>query len=91
MSTAEMSAKVRELRELKRMQEELSAEIESIQDSIKALMEEQKTDELSGADYKITWKTVISSRFDSTAFKKVEPELFAQYSKQTSSRRFCVA
>ena len=38
MSTAEITAKVTELQELRRMQEELSAEIESLTDLIKAHM-----------------------------------------------------
>ena len=46
---------------------------------------------LTGADYKITWKTVTSSRFDSTAFKKAMPELAERFTKSTTSRRFIVA
>lgn len=48
-------------------------------------------DTLTGADYKITWKTVTSSRFDSTAFKKAMPELAERFTKSTTSRRFIVA
>ena len=48
-------------------------------------------DTLAGADYKITWKTVTSSRFDSTAFKKAMPELAERFTKPSTSRRFTVA
>ena len=48
-------------------------------------------DTLAGADYKITWKTVTSSRFDSTAFKKAMPELAERFTKSSTSRRFTVA
>ena len=48
-------------------------------------------DTLTGADYKITWKTVTSSRFDSTAFKKAMPELAERFTKSSTSRRFTVA
>lgn len=70
MSANEMSSKVKELRELKRMQEELAAEIESVQDAIKAEMTARNTDTLNGDDYKITWKEVASSRLDTAALKK---------------------
>lgn len=70
MSNTEIQSKVNELRELRRMADELTAEIESFQDAIKAHMTAIDADTLTGADYKITWKTVTSSRFDSTAFKK---------------------
>lgn len=91
MSAHEMSSKVKELRELKRMQEELAAEIESVQDAIKAEMTARNTDTLNGDDYKITWKEVTSSRLDTTALKKALPDIAARFTKQSSSRRFVLA
>lgn len=70
MSTIEMENKVKELRELRRMAEELEAEISAIQDSIKAHMTAAGVEELAGADYKVTWKAVTSSRLDTTALRK---------------------
>jgi len=55
MSNTEIQSKVNELRELRRMADELTAEIESIQDVIKAHMTAIDADTLTGADYKITW------------------------------------
>ena len=91
MSTYEIENKVQELRELKRMQEELTAEIEAIQDSLKQHMDNTGTDTLLGMDYKITWKAVTTSRLDSTALKKALPEIVAQYTKTITSRRFLIA
>ena len=91
MSNETMSAKVKELRELKRMQEELAAEIEAIQDEIKATMTSMETDTLTGADWKVTWKAVTSSRLDTTALKKALPDVAERFSKTTTARRFCVA
>ena len=91
MSNTEIQSKVNELRELRRMADELTAEIESIQDAIKAHMTAIDADTLTGTDYKITWKTVTSSRFDSTAFKLTHADLFRQYSKSVTSRRLVIA
>lgn len=91
MSAHEMSSKVKELRELKRMQEELAAEIESVQDAIKAEMTARNTDTLNGDDYKITWKEVASTRLDTAALKKALPEVAARFTKQSSTRRFVLA
>lgn len=88
MSNTEIQSKVNELRELRRMADELAGEIE---DSIKAHMTAIDADTLTGTDYKITWKAVTSSRFDSTAFKKAMPELAERFTKSTTSRRFVVA
>ncbi len=52
------------------MAEELQAEIDGLTDSIKAEMTARKTDTLTGTDWKVTWKTVTSSRLDTTALKK---------------------
>ena len=34
---------------------------------------------------------VLSQRFDSTAFKKVMPEIYKAYTKQVTSRRFTIS
>lgn len=88
MSINEIKAKANELKELKAMQEELAAEITTLEDEIKAYMGE--TEQITAGAFKITWKNVTSSRFDSTAFKKANPDLAAQYIKTTTTRRFCI-
>ena len=91
MSNTEIQSKVNELRELRRMADELAAEIEAAQDAIKAHMTAIDADTLTGIDYKITWKSVTSSRFDSTAFKKAMSEIAERFTKSITSRRFVVA
>ena len=91
MSILEIAGKVNELRELRRMADEIAAEIDAIQDSIKAHMAAENVDTLTGTDYKITWKTVTSSRIDTTALKRDRPEIAANYTKTTNSRRFTIA
>ena len=91
MSNTEIQSKVNALRELRRRADELAAEIEAAQDAIKAHMTAIDADTLTGIDYKITWKSVTSSRFDSTAFKKAMPEIAERFTKSTTSRRFVVA
>lgn len=91
MSISELDMKVKELRELKRMADELAGEIEALQDGIKAHMTKQNTDTLTGTDWKITYKTVTSNRLDSTALKKELPDIAARYTKASVSRRFVLA
>ncbi len=50
MSTIEMDSKIKELRELRRMADELQAEIDSLQDSIKAELTARNVDALTGTD-----------------------------------------
>lgn len=88
MSTAEITAKVTELQELRRMQEELTAEIEALTDTIKEIMGAEET--MLAGPYKLTYKSVTTTRIDTAALKKALPDIAAQYSKTTTSRRFTV-
>ena len=91
MSVIEMDGKIKELRELRRMAEELQAEIDSLQDTIKAEMTARNVDTLAGTDWRVTWKNVVSNRLDSSALKKELPEIAARFMKQTTARRFVLA
>lgn len=91
MSIIEMDSKIKDLRELRRMADELQAEIDSLQDTIKAEMTARDVDTLAGTDWRVTWKNVTSNRLDSTALKKELPEIAARFMKQTTARRFVLA
>lgn len=91
MSMNELENKVAELRELRRMAEELAAEITAAEDTLKAYMTAHGADVLCGPSFKITWHEVTSCRLDSKALKAAAPELWQRFSKQTTSRRFVVA
>ena len=91
MSNTEIQSKVNELRELRRMADELAAEMEAIQDSIKAHMDTEGVDTINGTDWKVTYKAVTSSRLDTNALKKALPDLAQQFTKITAARRFCIA
>ena len=88
MSMTELESKVNELRELRRMADELAAEITAAEDDLKAYMTANNTDELHGPTFRITWKPVTSSRLDSKALKAAAPELWERFTKTTTSRRF---
>jgi len=88
MSNPNMETKVKELLELKRMKEELEAEITSMEDEIKQVMGDEET-LLAGA-FKVTWTPYTSTRFDSARFKKDHAELAEAYTKTITARRFSV-
>jgi len=89
MSTNELTTKIRELRSLQALIEEAQAEAEAIKDTLKAHMGD--TEEIRAGEYKVTWKPVTSARFDTTAFKSTHAELYSQYTRQSTTRRFQVA
>ncbi len=88
MSNNELTATVKDLRELRRMADEIAAEIEALTDSIKDYMTAAGVDTLAGTDFKITWKEVSSNRLDSAALKRDHAELYSQYTRTSTARRF---
>lgn len=91
MSTNELTTKIEALQEWERLMEEAKAEAESIRDEIKQEMLNRNTEELEAGAFIVRWTSVLSQRFDTTAFKKVMPEVYKAYTKQVTSRRFSIA
>ena len=91
MSTIEITSKIEALKELESLIEEAKAEAEALRDEIKAEMLNRNTEEMEAGQYIVRWTSVLSQRFDSTAFKKVMPEVYRAYTKQISSKRFSIS
>ena len=84
-----MENKARELRSLLALIEEAQAEAENIKDELKAAMGENEA--VQAGEYKITYKLVTSARIDTTALKKALPDVAQAFTKESTTRRFCVA
>lgn len=91
MFAQNLDSQIHELRELRRMADELAAAIDTIQDAIKAEMTAAGVDVLTGSDWKAVWKPITSNRIDTAALKKALPDLAAQFTKTSTVRRFSVA
>jgi predicted phage-related endonuclease len=91
MSTVEITSKIESLKDLESLIEEAKAEAEALRDEIKAEMLSRDTEEMEAGQYIVRWTSVLTQRFDTTAFKKVMPDVYKEYTKQVSSRRFSIA
>jgi len=91
MSVNEIEIRIAKMQEWEALAEEARAEAEALRDSIKAEMLERDTEELEAGKYIVRWTSVLSNRFDSTAFKKQHSELYKSFTKQVASKRFSVA
>ena len=91
MSTIEITSKIEALKDLEALIEEAKAEAEALRDEIKSEMLKRDTEELEAGQYIVRWTSVLTQRFDTTAFKKVMPDVYKAYTKQVSSRRFSIA
>ena len=91
MSKIELLAKIELLNKYEAMIDEMKSEAEAIRNTIKAEMDAREVEEMIAGQYIIRYTSVLSNRFDSTAFKKVMPEIYKAYTKQVSSRRFTIS
>lgn len=89
-SIEELTEKVHELRGLEMTISSLETRLSILKDEIKEEMEERSVEELVGDDWKVTWKSYTSSRFDQGNFKAIHPDLYEEFKTISESRRFTV-
>lgn len=83
--------RIKKLTELEEQITKLQEQADVIKGELKADLEEKGIDELKTKNFLIRWKEIVSSRLDSKALKAALPDVYNQFVKQTSSRRFTVA
>jgi len=90
MTSKDLNKEVIELKELQRMADELTAEIEAIKDILKKELQDRGSEEVDTGTFIIRYKAIKSNRFDSKAFQKAEPEMYEAYKKESESMRFSI-
>lgn len=88
MSTKELESRIRTLRELQALIDEAQQEAEAIKDELKAQIGD--AEELRAGEYKVTWRTVTTARIDTKALAKAMPDVAAAFTREATTRRFCV-
>ena len=91
MSKNEIISKIEALNEWEALMEEARAEAEALRDAIKAEMLDRGVEEMEAGQYIVRWTSVLTNRFDTTAFKKTYADLYKDFTKQVASRRFTIS
>ena len=91
MSKNEIVSKIEALNEWEALMEEARVEAEALHDSIKAEMLDRGVEEMEAGAYIVRWTSVLTNRFDTTAFKREHGDLYKDFTKQISSRRFTIS
>ena len=91
MANNELLNKIEALNEWEALLEEAKAEAEAIRDELKAEMLQRNTEELECGQYILRYQTIVSNRFDNSAFKKLMPDVYKSFIKQSTSKRFSIA
>lgn len=89
---SEISVKVAELIEWQELLEQATEMVDTLKDFIKAEMNERGVEEMEAGTHICRFTTVLSNRFDTTAFKASGyAELYKAFTKQVTSKRFTVS
>lgn len=91
MSINELEIRIEKMQEWESLAAEAAAEADAIRDAIKAEMIDRNTEELQAGRFIIRWTSILTSRFDSTAFKKAMPDVYKAFLKQSASKRFTIS
>ena len=68
----------------------LKQEAEAVEAEVKAELEARGVEQVETAHYKVSWKTVSSTRLDTKARKAERPVIYRRYAVTSTSRRFTV-
>ena len=83
--------RVKKLRDIEAQQKELEAAAEAIRAELKADLEEKGVEELQTKNFLLRWKEIVSNRIDSKSLKEALPDVYGQFCKVSTSRRFTIA
>ncbi len=86
----EFTAKIRQIKELEQQKKQTEETISDLKDEIKAFMEKNRTSELAVDVFTVHWTESTSERFDSRAFKAADEELYNQFVKPVTTKRFSI-
>ena len=91
MTNKQLDNRVKKLQSIEAQMKELEGQADAIRAEIKADLESKGEDEHDTGSFMIRWKEIISRRIDTKALKAALPDVFAAYSRESTSRRLTIA
>ncbi|MBP1560390.1 MAG: hypothetical protein J6C96_03995 [Oscillospiraceae bacterium] len=81
---------IRSIKSIEQTKKELEAQAEEAKNEIKEVMLSNGLEEMDIDVFTVRYKPVVTSRFNSTELKKVNPELYAKYVVESESMKFTI-
>lgn len=91
MSKNEMISMIETMNNYDELAAKAKTKADAIRDTLKQEMLRLDTEELAAGAYILRYTSVVSNRFDSTTFKRLYADLYKDFTKPVSSRRFTVS
>ena len=90
MDNKTINEKIVEIRNFENEIKQMQEIVDSLKDELKNEMTARGVDELDTGTFKLTFKEVVSNRFDSKAFQKDNEIIYKAYLKESVSKRFTI-
>ena len=90
MDNKNINEKIVEIRNFENEIKQMQEVVDSLKDELKNEMTARGVDELDTGTFKLTFKEVVSNRFDSKAFQKDNEIIYKAYLKESVSKRFTI-
>ena len=90
MDNKTINEKIVEIRNFENEIKQMQEVVDSLKDELKNEMTARGVDELDTGTFKLTFKEIISNRFDSKSFQKDNEILYKAYLKESVSKRFTI-
>ena len=91
MSKNEMITMIETMNNYDELAAKVKAKADALREQLKEEMVRQNVEELIAGAYILRYTPIISNRFDSTTFKRLYADLYKDFTKPVSSRRFSVS
>lgn len=91
MSKYEIESRIETMNNYDDLAAKAKAKADAIREAIKEEMVRQNAEELTAGAYILRYTSVVSNRFDSATFKRLYADLYKDFTKPVSSRRFSVS
>ena len=90
MDNKTINEKIVEIRNFENEIKQMQEVVDSLKDELKNEMTARGVDELDTGTFKMSYKDVVSNRFDSKAFEKDNEIIYKAYLKESVSKRFTI-
>lgn len=90
MDNKTINEKIVEIRNFENEIKQMQEVVDSLKDELKNEMTSRGVDELDTGTFKMSYKEVVSNRFDSKAFQKDNEIIYKAYLKESVSKRFTI-
>ena len=91
MTTNEMLSMIETMNNYDDLAAKAKEKADAIRTALKDEMLRLETEELAVGSYILRYTSIVSNRFDSTTFKRLYADLYKDFTKPVSSRRFSVS